>query len=98
IATPTQPEMAARAAAQPHGAAGPDRAGHTDCHAAEPLMRIRSFLVLVLAALPAACGRSPDEAMAQGAAPPPAAALAPLTGENTANQALELLAAELDAV
>lgn len=62
-------------------------------------MRIRPFLVLVLAAMPAACGRSPDEAMAQAAGePPPAAALAPLTGENTANQALELLAAELDAM
>ncbi len=61
-------------------------------------MRIRPFLVLVLAAMPAACGRSPDEALAQSAAPPPAAALAPLSGENTAGQALELLAAELDAV
>lgn len=59
-------------------------------------MRIRSFVVLALAAAPA-CGRSPDEAIAQPATPPPAAALAPLSSDHGVEQALELLARELDA-
>ncbi|NLG63149.1 MAG: hypothetical protein GX539_12990, partial [Candidatus Cloacimonetes bacterium] len=44
-----------------------------------------------------ACGRSPDEAIAQPATPPPAAALAPLSSDHGVEQALELLARELDA-
>lgn len=59
-------------------------------------MRIRSFVVLALAAAPA-CGRSPDEAIAQPATPPPAAALVPLSSDHSVEQALELLARELDA-
>lgn len=58
-------------------------------------MRIRSFIALVLVAAPA-CGRSPDEAIAQSATPPPAAALAPLSSDHGVEQALELLARELD--
>lgn len=60
-------------------------------------MRIRSFLVSVLAAsLAAGCRQSREEASAQTAAPPPAAALAPLGAAHTVDQALELLAAELN--
>ncbi len=60
-------------------------------------MRIRHLIVPVLAAsLAAACRPSPDEVSAQNAAPPPAAALAPLTSDHSVDQALELLAAELD--
>ncbi len=59
-------------------------------------MRIRFIFVLALAAAPA-CGRSPDEAIAQSAPPPPAAALAPLSSDHGVEQALELLSGELHA-
>ncbi|MGH7443285.1 MAG: hypothetical protein ACREKM_00340 [Longimicrobiales bacterium] len=60
-------------------------------------MRIRSLLVPVLAAILAAgCRQSREEASAQTAAPPPSAALAPLGAAHTVDQALELLAVELN--
>src|SRR5690606_12720136 len=96
IAPSTQPEMAARTARQLHDCSSGSLGRHMDCHGTGPEMRIRSFIALVLVAAPA-CGRSPDEAIAQPATPPPAAALAPLSSDHGVEQALELLAREPDA-
>jgi len=96
IAPPAQPEVAARTARQSHDCSGGSTGRHMDCHVSEPIMRTRSFFVLVFVPVAAsACGRSADEAIAQQA--PPAAAIAPLSADHGVEQALELLAAELDA-
>jgi len=97
IAPPAQPEVAATAARQLHDCSGGSTGRHMDCHVSEPEMRTRSLFVLVPALIAApACGRSADEAIAQQA-PPPAAVLAPLSADHGVEQALEMLAAELDA-
>lgn len=60
-------------------------------------MRIRSLIISILAIAPlAGCQPSADELTARNAAPPPAAALAPLSSDNTVDQALELLERELN--